>query len=57
MLTKNSCGPDDFVRWTRRVNLPAKHLGAAIALEVVVELHAPVWIKIACYLLRNQPQD
>ena len=29
--------------WAGRVHFPAQHLGASVSLEVVVELHAPVY--------------
>ena len=30
--------------WAGRVHFPAQHLGASVSLEVVVELHAPVYM-------------
>lgn len=42
-LTVSDGGPNDLVRGPLGVDLPGEHLGATVGLEVVVELHAPVY--------------
>ena len=46
LLTVSDCSPRRLVQWTGLVYLPGEEASTTVRLEVVVELHAPVWVAV-----------